>query len=116
MKPITYVLLLCATLLSSCDDGRIAEEDFNLEEEGRVAKVEVKLEGQKTWPSGYSISIAGFSDNSPYAEITKSIRTDENGQADVTLSGIPDNVKTLEVCVVNSVRRRVYPVAQSSST
>lgn len=47
MKPITYVLLLCATLLSSCDDGRIAEEDFNLEEEGRVAKVEVKLEGQK---------------------------------------------------------------------
>ena len=107
MKPITYVLLLCATLLSSCDDGRIAEEDFNLEEEGRVAKVEVKLEGQKTWPSGYSISIAGFSDNSPYAEITKSIRTDENGQADVTLSGIPDNVKTLEVCVVNSVRRRV---------
>lgn len=107
MKPITYVLLLCATLLSSCDDGRIAEEDFNVEEEGRVAKVEVKLEGQKSWPSGYSISIAGFSDNSPYAEITKSIRTDENGQADVTLSGIPDNVKTLEVCVVNSVRRRV---------
>lgn len=105
MKPITYVLLLCATLLSSCDDGRIAEEDFNLKEEGRVAKVKVKLEGQKTWPSGYSISIAGFSDNSPYAEITKSIRTDENGQADVTLSGIPDNVKTLEVCVVNSVRR-----------
>ena len=27
--------------------------------------------------------------------------------AETTLCGIPDNVKTLEICVVNSVRRRV---------
>ena len=107
MKSIIYSLLLGALVLSSCDDGRIEEEDINLVEDGRVAKLDVQLEGQASWPSGYAISIAGFSEDSPYAQITKSIRTDKNGQASVTLSGIPENVKTLEICVINSIRRRI---------
>lgn len=106
-KRIIYSLLLGGLALTACDDGRIPEDDINLIEEGCVAQLNVQLEGVTSWPSGYTVSIAGFSEESPYAEITKSISTDENGNAKVTLSGIPDNVKTLEVCVVNSIRRRV---------
>ena len=107
MKRIIYYLPIVALALASCDDGRIPEDDFIPNEEGRVAKLDVQLENNQSWPSGYTVSIAGFSEDSPYAAITKSISTDADGHANVILSGIPDEVKTLEVCVVNNIRRRV---------
>ena len=51
MKSTIYLLLLSASLLASCDDGRIAEDEINLTEEGRVAKVNVQLSGTKSWPA-----------------------------------------------------------------
>lgn len=93
-------------LLAACDDGRIPEKSYVPTESGRVAKLEVSLQGADSWPSGYALSLAGFADKE-YASIMKNISVDKNGKASLVMAGIPDEVKTIELCVVNTVRRRV---------
>ena len=103
---------LCAAILAlpcctACDDGRIPEKEFTLTEKGRVAKVQAHITGADSWPETYSLSIAGFSTDNAYTKIKKDLVPDAEGNVSVVLSGIPEDVNTLEVCVVNSVRRRI---------
>ena len=110
MKAISY--LLCslvgmALLLASCDDGRIPETVRDLSEKGRVARLDAEVDGLDTWPKGYTVAFAGFTNDGQYAEISKDVRADANGRVSLTLPGIPDDVTKLEVCVINSIRKRV---------
>lgn len=119
MKSIIYVALLSLIMLTACDDGRIYEKEYVPTESGRVARLDVTLDGATTWPEGYNLSLAGFSGDSPYASIARSIQVDANGHASIVLKGIPDDVKTLEVCITNALRRRVltfYSVEAPATT
>lgn len=107
MKGFIGSLLFILVLLTSCDDGRIYEKEYVPTEEGRVAKLDVTLDGVKSWPSGYNVSLAGFSEGDAYASIARSIQVDENGRAQFVLNGIPDDVKTLEICITDALRRRI---------
>ena len=111
--------LLSLIMLTACDDGRIYEKEYVPTESGRVARLDVTLDGATTWPEGYNLSLAGFSGDSPYASIARSIQVDANGHASIVLKGIPDDVKTLEVCITNALRRRVltfYSVEAPATT
>lgn len=95
--------------LASCDDGPIYEKSQGTTD-GKTARMEGTLTGLATWPSKYNVAIAGFSDEDKYAVISKVITSaniDEDGHVDITLSGIPDEVKTVELCVINRLRQRV---------
>ena len=70
-------------LLASCDSGNIEETDPD-SEQGRVVKIEGNIAGLKSWPLDYDVAVAGFSSKSnssaaPYAEISKVVTTDANG-------------------------------------
>lgn len=104
---ITALLLLLAGLFASCDDGRIPEAAVDFTEEGRVAKVDLDITGTTTWPSGYTVVVAGFADNNAYARVAMTVRPDANGHVSAKIPGISDDVKTLEVCVINTLRRRI---------
>lgn len=109
MKKILYLLFLALATLASCDDGPI-EETSKGYTDGTTAKVEGVLNGIDSWPSKYNIAIAGFESNDKYAVISKIITNssiDERGHFSVSLSGIPENVETLELCVINRLRQRV---------
>ncbi len=101
------ILLLSAVLSTACDDGRIPEKAVDLTENGRVAKVDLTISGADSWPEGYIVAVAGFADNNAYARVTKDLIPDAEGHVSVTLKGIPDDVKQLEICAINSLRRRV---------
>ena len=75
--------LLLLAYITSCDDGRIYEKTETLSEEGRTLKMSGKINGISKWPDGYSVVVAGFSDESEYA------------------------VVTIELCVINKLRKRV---------
>lgn len=106
-KSILYALLLSAVAFTSCDEGRIAEKAVDYTEDGRVAKLDVDLTGLGTYPQNYSVVLAGFNDTDNYADIIKTLTVDSTGHCQVVMKGIPESVKTLEVCVINSIRRRV---------
>ena len=100
-----YLLLLA--YITSCDDGRIYEKTETLSEEGRTLKMSGKINGISKWPDGYSVVVAGFNDESEYAVVTKTIPAVEDDEIQVTMTGVSDKVTTIELCVINKLRKRV---------
>ena len=84
---------------SSCDEGRIYEEETIVMEEGRVVKMTADITGIDKWAQGYSIVIAGFNETSEYAVTSANIPAPsvDGGTVRVIMSGISDEVKTLEI-------------------
>ena len=90
MKRIAYTtmgLLALLAVTASCDDGRLYADRLIIPEEGRVVKLTATLEGLDTWSDGYSIV--------------------DDGTVDITMSGVAEEVTTLEVCAINRIRKRV---------
>lgn len=110
MKFYNYIILASAILgsLSSCDEGRIYNDDTVQTEEGGAAHFSGSVTGADTWSQGYTLALAGFEDGNDYALISKNIDfSASNGKCDVTLSGIPADVTTIELCAIDRLRRRV---------
>lgn len=118
MKFVHIILLFALVSLASCDEGRIYNDDTVQEEEGGTARFSGGVTGTDTWSAGYTLALAGFEDGNDYAIISKNIETSESeGTYDVTLSGIPSDVSTVELCALDRLRRRVatFLSAQYSS-
>ena len=93
---------------SSCDEGRIYNDNTVQAEEGGAAHFSGTVTGTDTWSQGYTLALAGFEDGNDYALISKNIDVSaSNGECDVTLSGIPADVTTIELCAIDRLRRRV---------
>ncbi len=101
-------LALAAMALSSCDEGRLYEGETDSSRDGRIVKVTGTWRGATQWADGYSVAIAGFSD-SEYADISKNLQ-----DGSTVLSGIDDEVETVEVCVINRLRKRIATFATLS--
>lgn len=104
----SILIAITALFLSSCDEGRIYNDDYLQAEEGGSVRFTGIVTGIDTWCQGYTLAIAGFEDGNDYALISKNIDTpviDET--CDVTLSGIPREVKRIELCALDRLRRRV---------
>lgn len=107
-KKILSILLLFLWGFTSCDDGKIYPEDNVNGAEGSTLKITAQISGVTSWPSSYSVVVAGFGD-SDYAIISKGIPTPqiEGETVSVVLSGVTDKVETVELCVINSLRKRI---------
>ena len=104
---IGAALLMTAALCTSCDDGRIYPEDIlPTGREGRVAKVVGTISGQDTWAAGYEVVVAAFNAESDYALITKNI-PNETQEVNMTMTAIPNEATTIELCVIDRLRQRV---------
>ncbi|MCD8181851.1 MAG: hypothetical protein LUE99_00810 [Bacteroides sp.] len=99
---------LCALTFSSCDEGRISEKEFVVTREGRILKLVGKVSGIGSWPSSYDVVIAGFEEGDKYSVVSKPLPVSSDGaELQLVLSGIPENVSTLKLCVINRLRRSV---------
>lgn len=96
---------------SSCDDGLINEE-YETSVDGQPARVQGTLSGADTWAEGYTLALAGFEPNSEYASIIRYISRSTSGDIDVVMSGIPASIASLELCVLNRIRQRIYTFAE----
>ena len=103
----SLALLAMALAAPSCDDGRIYEEEIHVTRSGGSLRLSGQINGIDTWPGGYSVVLAGFEEENEYAQTAKGISHDPDGRIDMTLTGIPDEVTRVEVCVINRLRKRV---------
>lgn len=95
-------------MVSSCDDGRIYDDVTASGGSGDAAatvRFSGNLDGLDSWHGGYSVVIAGFGD-SDYAEVSKTVT---GGVFE--MGGVTDDIKTVELCVVNRLRKRVATFA-----
>ena len=106
MKKHILFLSLFIFVFASCDEGRLYQDRLNVPEEGRVVKLHVNMSGVDTWPDGYTVVLAGFNNEKEYSLIAKSIPN--NGDVDLLMAGIGEEVTSIELCVTNRIRERVY--------
>ena len=99
----------------SCDDGRIYPKEVVLPQEGLSVKLSGHLIGLASWPENYTVCIAGFSDESDYAILSKVIAPGSSADVEVILSGIKEEVTQLELCVTNRLRKRVVTFAKMTT-
>ncbi|MGN0047544.1 MAG: hypothetical protein ACI37U_01425 [Bacteroides sp.] len=95
--------------LAGCDDGRIHEETVIRPQEGVTLKLTARISGMKSWPEKYNVVVAGFGANGDYAVLSKVLPQSAADGQEITLylSGIGQEVATLELCVVNRLRKRI---------
>jgi hypothetical protein len=110
MNKLTYLYLAIASLLLiNCDDGDIQDKIYTAET-GLYAEINGNITGLKNWNEDFSVAIAGFDDESNYAIISKVVSGEysQDGAQVISLSNIPLNVKTIELCVINRLRQKVF--------
>lgn len=112
--PVAATLALM-TAVTSCDEGKIYPDNTVSEAGGTSVRLTAALKGADTWGAGYRLAIAGFSENDEYAVISKNIDGGD-GEIDVTLSGIGQDVTSVELCVLDGLRRRVATLAATGVT
>lgn len=106
--------LLAAVMLAGCDEGRIYDDSGIADKTGATARLTASVSGADGWSDGYTLALAGFADGNDYALISKNVRPDSDGSCDAVLEGIPAEVSTVELCVIDRLRRRVASFASSS--
>lgn len=113
-KFISHVLLLAAlaALAAGCDEGRIYDSYTAETRDGAAAHFNGTLEGHDLWPEGYTLAMAGFTDGNEYAIISKNARVASDGSCDIVLAGIPAETNTVELCVIDRLRRKVASFAK----
>lgn len=112
-KQHIIALLFLGVAGASCDDGRLYEEQTAISETGRVVKLTGQLSGINNWAEGYDVVVAGFAKGNEFAIITKDVQTSAGGQVVTIMSGIPDDVTEVELCVTNRLRKRILTFCQA---
>lgn len=114
MRKKMCILAAFSTLLlftqAACDSGPVDESVAYVPQEGRTVKVTGTFEGMDSWPSGYTVAVAGFTGTSDYAVVAKNI-TVGSGEVQTVMGGISEEVTGIEVCVIDRLRVRVATFA-----
>lgn len=107
IKAIIAIFIIL-TVLTSCDDGKIFDDTLISQEEGVSVVLTGELDGVDRWSDEYNIAVAGFGD-SEYAVISKNVTTinNETDQVELIMSGVTSQVKTIELCGIDRLRKRV---------
>lgn len=107
-KPLLYASFLwTAITFTNCDEGRIYADDSVIDSNGLTVHVTASLHDFEDWSNGYSLAVAGFADGDEYALISKNLLPDADGNVETTITNIPSAASTVELCVVDRLRRRV---------
>ena len=103
-------LSACAALLSACDDGRIyPSSDSDSEGSGRSVVMKGSVVGcSDFYGADFSVVLAAFSEDNRFASVTKTVK---NGDDDILLANIPKDATSVELCVINRLRERIFTLA-----
>lgn len=112
-KKITGIMLFASivTAFTACDDGYVNETVAKKASTGYNVKVIGTFNGVDTWAGKYSVALACFDEGNDYSVSQKVIPASvEGGQDTIVLENVPSTVKTIELAVVNSLRKRIATV------
>lgn len=107
------ILFALPGILAACDDGKIyPSENDNFGGDGITVTMIGKISGsENAYGSGYSLALAAFSDGNSFAVVSKSVGDGDDG---VTLSNVSTSASTIELCIINSLRKKVMTLASMS--
>ena len=113
-KSITFIAALCTLGMSftACDDGHVDDPVYEHTSDGYQVQITGTFKSLDTWTGAYSVVAGAFDDESEYSLIQKvlpSSATDSTTEV-ITLSNVSIDSKTLEIAVVNTLRKRIATI------
>lgn len=101
------VALAAAAAFCSCDDGKIYPKNEDLSgDNGFTVLMKGNISGAlASYEPGLTLVLAAFNEGNEYAVSTKNVG---NGSDDVALTNVSTSVKTVELCLINSLRKRIF--------
>ena len=113
MKPsriLKFALLTQAVLITACDDGDILPAHNDLSgDDGITVVMTGSIRGaDDTLPEGYSAVLAAFKDGDDFAIVSKPVH---DGSEAVQLNNISTSASTVELCIINTLRKRILTLA-----
>lgn len=111
MKREKYFLLLplAGAAFAACDDGHVDDPVYVDPTETYSVVVTGTYHGKGQWQgTAYTLCLAGFDDESEYSVIQKDFdsKADTDTEESIRMTGIPTTSKTIEVALVDVLRRR----------
>lgn len=105
------IIIMVALSLSfvSCDDGHVDDPVYDDHSETYTVQITGTFKSLNTWIGTYSVAAACFDEENAYSLIQKvlpSTATDSTMEV-LTLAGVPTRTKTVEIALVNSLRKRI---------
>ena len=91
MRSFKYFLfVLSMFLFFACDSGDIEEKKYTVNNTGKTVKLTGCIRGLNAWEeSEYGIALAGFSDDSYYAVMQRTVTpVDDSGVLNFVLNGV----------------------------
>ncbi|MEZ3550888.1 MAG: hypothetical protein K1W02_09200 [Muribaculaceae bacterium] len=97
-----------ALVLTACDDGKIYDEvSVDDNSRGRSVVMNATISGCSDYAgdSRYSVALAAFRKGDGYAVVSKPL---SDGTESVVLSNVPSDATSVEVCLINRLRERIF--------
>lgn len=108
-----FAIPLILLAYCSCDSGNIIEKERTFDQTGLTVKLTGSVSGIDQWPEEYDVVLAAFNDESPYSLIQKHVEADA---MPLTMSNIPPEASTIELCIVDRLRERVATIKKMDIT
>ncbi len=96
-------------LFCGCDEGKIYPSEILGAEDGITVILSGNITGAEGYSgTGYSLVLAVFEEGSDFAEVSKAV---EAGDSKVEINNVKVEEGRAELCVINSLRKRVLTLA-----
>lgn len=109
------IMATAACALASCDDGSITDPVYTDDSRKFTARMTATLHGLDQWNESCSVALAAFDETSRYSVIQKNLlpKADTRQEESVILSSIPGTATSVELVVVDNLRRRMATIASA---
>ena len=106
------IWLLATMALTACDDGKIYPDNSTIESTGFTLTLKGELTGCSQYDgTNFTVALAAFEEDNDFAVVSKNLF---DGTDDVTVTNVDRKVSTVEICVINKLRKRVFTLASET--
>lgn len=104
------VAIAVTAIATGCDDGKIYPSDVDFSGDNGISVVMTgTITGAgNSYESGYTLALAAFNEGNEFAVASKTVG---DGSETVELTNVSPTVNSVELCVINSLRKRILTLA-----
>lgn len=107
------VAVAACVVATGCDDGKIYPSDVDLSGDSgiRVVMTGTISGAGNSYDAGYTLALAAFNEGNEFAVVSKTVG---DGSESVELTNVSPSVSSIELCVINSLRKRILTLVSVS--
>lgn len=112
LKVSAWAIAAMSLTCAGCDDGKIYPDNSTIEATGFTLTMKGEIAGCTQYDgSGYTVALAAFEEGNEFAVVSKNL---DDGSDDVSVTNVDRKVSTVEVCIINRLRKRVVTLASEN--